>query len=388
MTKHHRRRRRRPQFRQYAKPGAPPGEFALDPQAAAPKVRAIAYGPDDFEELELDEFSAIGELLQKFAVTWINVEGVGHEDTIRRLGGVFQLHPLAMEDVVQVHQRAKVEQYGQQAFIVVRMPYGVNSHLETEQVSMFVGPKFVLTFLEDPGDVFESVRVNLRGAAGRIRSSGSGYLAYALLDAAVDAYFPLIETFGERMDALEDAVIDFPSKQSISEVHDAKHDLRTLRRAVWPLREALNSLYRDVSPLFDDETRIHLRDCYDHVVQIIDMVETYRELGADLTDLYLSSLSTRMNEVMRVLTIIATLFMPLGFITGLYGMNFDPNVSQFNMPELGWRWGYPFALALMAATTIGMLLFFRRRGWLGGLTPEKRAADAAQTSQESPNGGE
>lgn len=388
MTKRHRRHRRKPYFRRYSKAGAPPGHFTLDAQAPRPQVRAIAYGPDDFEELEVDDFNIIGELLKKFAVTWINVDSVGHEDTVRQLGRLFQLHALALEDVVHVHQRAKVELYGEQAFIVVRMPCPINSHLETEQVSMFVGKNFVLTFLEDPGDVFEQVRVNLRGAAGRIRASGAGYLAYALLDAAVDAYFPLIESFGERMDALEDAVIETPTRQSISDVHDAKHDLRTLRRAVWPLREAINSLCRDASALFNDETRIHLRDCYDHVVQIIDMVETYRELGSDLTDLYLSSLSTRMNEVMKVLTVIATLFMPLGFITGLYGMNFNPNASRFNMPELNWRFGYPYALSLMVATTVAMLYFFWRRGWLGALSPDGRSPSSIPTNQEPRAGGE
>ncbi len=248
------------------------------------------------------------------------------------------------------------------------MPFA-NSHLETEQVSLFIGRNFVLTFLEAPGDVFESVRTNLRGAVGRVRSAGAGYLTYTLIDAVVDAYFPLVEAFGERLDALEDEVIDRPNRRAIAEVHNAKHDLRTLRRAVWPLREAINALYRDASPQFDEETRIHLRDCYDHAVQIIDIVETYRELGSDLTDLYLSSLSTRMNDVMKVLTVISTLFMPLTFITGLYGMNFDPNQSRWNMPELTWAWGYPYALSLMAISSAAMLLFFRRRGWLGALGP-------------------
>jgi magnesium transporter len=381
MTKPYRRRRRKPYFQRHAKLGAPPGAFTLDPQAQRPAVRAIAYGPEDFEELEIDDFAVLGGLMKKFAVTWVNVEGVRHEDTVRQLGRVFHLHPLALEDVVNVHQRPKVEQYGGQTYIVVRMPHA-NEHLETEQVSMFVGQNFVLTFLEDPGDAFEPVRVNLRGAAGSIRSSGPGRLAYALLDAVVDAYFPLIESFGERLDALEDAVIERPNRQSIADVHDAKHDLRTLRRAIWPLREAINSLCRDSSHLFDDETRIHLRDCYDHVAQILDIVETYRELGSDLTDLYLSSLSTRMNEVMKVLTVIATLFMPLGFITGLYGMNFNTNVSPWNMPELNWRWGYPYALSLMVITTIGMLFFFRRRGWLGALSPNRLSS--AGEVQEPP----
>ena len=363
-----RRRRRKPFFQRTAKSGAPPGEFALEPGAPRPRVQAIAYGPDEFEELDVQDFNALNPLLEKFAVTWVNVESVRHEETIRQLGRVFHLHPLALEDVVDVQQRAKVEQYGEQTFFVVRMPFA-NSHLETEQVSIFIGRNFVLTFLEAPGDVFESVRTNLRGAAGRVRSAGPGYLAYTLIDAVVDAYFPLVEEFGERLDALEDEVIERPSRRAIGDVHNAKHDLRTLRRAVWPLREAISALYRDASPQFDEETRIHLRDCYDHAVQIIDIVETYRELGSDLTDLYLSSLSTRMNEVMKVLTVISTLFMPLTFITGLYGMNFDPNQSRWNMPELTWAWGYPYALGLMAISSAAMLLFFRRRGWLGALAP-------------------
>lgn len=339
-------------------------------------MQAIAYGPKDFEELEVRDFDEVNGLLAAFPVTWINVESVRHEETIRQLGRIFHLHPLALEDVVNVHQRAKVEQYGDQMFVVVRMPFA-NAHLETEQVSLFIGRNFVLTFLEDPGDVFEPVRANLRRAAGRIRATGPGYLAYALIDAAVDAYFPLIEAFGERLDALEDEVIEQPSRRAIAEVHNAKHDLRTLRRAVWPLREAISGLYRDTSLHFDEETRIHLRDCYDHAVQIIDIVETYRELGSDLTDLYLSSLSTRMNEVMKVLTVISTLFMPLAFITGLYGMNFNPGESALNMPELNWRWGYPYALSLMALSTAGMLYFFYRRGWLGALSASPTPAPAS-----------
>lgn len=384
MSKSPRRRHRKPYFRRFTQSGAPPGSFALDPHAPRPRVQAICYGPDAFEELEVRDIHALNALLDKFAVTWVNVEGVRHEETIRQLGRVFHLHPLALEDVVHVHQRAKVEQYGDQTFVVVRMPCA-NGHLETEQVSLFIGRNFVLTFLEDPGDVFEPVRAGLRSAAGRIRAGGTGYLAYALIDAAVDAYFPLVEAFGEKLDALEDQVIERPTPQTISAVHNAKHDLRTLRRALWPLREAISSLYRDATPYFDDEARIHLRDCYDHAVQIIDIVETYRELGSDLTDLYLSSLSARMNEVMKVLTVISTLFMPLAFITGLYGMNFNPGASGWNMPELNWRWGYPFALSLMAASTALMLFFFSRRGWLGALSPSApRLPDGGSSGHETP----
>jgi magnesium transporter len=221
----------------------------------------------------------------------------------------------------------------------------------------------LLTFIEDPGDCFESVRTRLRGG-GPLRESGPGYLAYSLIDAVVDAYFPVVETFAERLDRLEDRVIARPSRRAVAEIHAAKHSLRSLRRIVWPLREAVNSLVRDPSPLIDDNTRVHLRDCYDHLVQIIDLVETYRELCSDLTDLYLSSLSNRMNEVMKVLTIIATLFMPLSFITGLYGMNFHTERSRWNMPELDWLYGYPFALGMMALTALGMLWYFWHKGWL------------------------
>lgn len=344
-------------------PGTAPGTLHI-PQGARPTViQAIAYHGSDFIEKELERPDDVEQLLAEWPVVWLNVAGLGDADAIARLGEIFKLHPLALEDVTHLRQRAKVEQYGERLFIVARMAE-CNQALDTEQLSMFVGEKFVLTFIEDPGDCFEGVRSHLRGG-GRLREAGPGYLAYSLLDAVVDSYFPVIESYAERLDRLEDRVIVRPSRRAISEIHAAKHDLRSFRRVVWPLREAVNSLVRDPSPLIDDETRVHLRDCYDHLVQIIDLVETYRELCSDLTDLYLSSLSNRMNEVMKVLTIIATIFMPLGFITGLYGMNFHTDLSPWNMPELHWRYGYPFALGLMAMTVLAMLWYFRRKGWIG-----------------------
>ncbi|HQU45468.1 MAG TPA: magnesium/cobalt transporter CorA [Pirellulales bacterium] len=344
-------------------PGMPPGALHIPADARAPVMYAVAYHGDDFIEKQLQQPEDVVELLAAWPVVWLNVAGVGDADTITRLGQIFKLHPLALEDVVHLHQRAKVDQYDQRLFIVARMAQ-LNEGLETEQLSMFVGDKFVLTFIEDPGDCFEAVRERLRGG-GRLREAGPGYLAYSLLDAVVDSYFPIVESYAERLDRLEDRVIARPSRRAISEIHSAKHDLRSLRRIVWPLREAVNSLVRDPSPFVDEETRVHLRDCYDHLVQIIDLVETYRELCSDLTDLYLSSLSNRMNEVMKVLTIIATIFMPLGFITGLYGMNFHTDRSRWNMPELSWPYGYPYALGLMGLTVLAMLWYFRRKGWLG-----------------------
>lgn len=365
MTKRKRNRHASRQFHRLSAPGSPPGTLTIDPCAPKPIVQVMAYGAESFHECTLTDLAPLNGMLSEYATVWVNVDGLGDADTIRQLGQIFHLHPLALEDVVNVHQRAKVEQYGDHLFIVARM-VELNDHLGTEQVSIFLGRNFVLTFLEDPGDSFDPVRQRLRGNSGRIRNSGTGYLAYALLDAAVDAYFPVLEQFGERLDALEDTVILRPNKEAISKIHDVKRDLRLLRRAAWPMREAVNSLSRDPSPLIHDDTRPYLRDCYDHTVQILDLVETYRELGADMTDLYLSSLSNRLNEVMKVLTMIATIFMPLSFVAGVYGMNFDPAVSPWNMPELKWPFGYEFALTLMLGTLVAMLLLFRRRGWLGG----------------------
>jgi magnesium transporter len=244
---------------------------------------------------------------------------------------------------------------------------------------MFLGANFLLTFQERTGDCFDLVRDRIRRRRGHIRERKADYLAYALLDAVIDGYFPVLEACGERLESLEDAVLDKPSGEQSAQIHEMKRDLLTLRRAIWPQREMINALTRDSSAHVSDQTRVYLRDCYDHTIQLMDMLETYREIASGLVDVYLSSVSARMNEIMKLLTIIATIFIPLGFIAGLYGMNFDTGVSPWNMPELSWRWGYPFALGLMAVVAIGLLLFFRKRGWIGGRTggkgrrPVKRA---------------
>jgi len=383
MSKSSQRKRRKARFSRRTKPGDLPGTIRADPAASAPVVHVISYGPDQFLEKRVAHCQQVADLLGKAPVTWINVEGLGDADTIKTIGELFQLHPLALEDVVNTHQRPKVEQYDDYLFIVAQMASLATGRLETEQVSMFLGKNFVVTFLEDPGDAFEPVRQHLRLKQGRVRGAATGYLAYALIDALVDAYFPIVEEYGERLDTLEDEVVDRPDRTTIARAHRVKRSLRTLRRAVWPLREVINNLSRNQHELIDAETRIYLRDCYDHTVQIIDIVETYRELDADLTDLYLSSLSNRLNEVMKVLTIIATIFMPLSVIVGLYGMNFDTS-SPFNMPELHWKFGYPFVWVWMAASTGGMLLFFRHKGWIGPRSPERqeRAARAAMRKRE------
>jgi len=361
-------------------PGATPGSISIDPQAPRGHLQLLAYGPEGLVEKELAEPAALSAFLAKYPVTWINVDGLGDGATIEELGQLFKLHRLALEDVVNVHQRAKVEEYGDLLFIVARMA-DLACGAATEQLSMFVGSNFVLTFQEEPGDCWNLVRERIRKGVGRIRSAGPDYLAYALLDASIDAYYPVLESLGERLDALEEVVLLTPTRQIIDQIHAMKGDLLHLRRAVWPHREAIAHLLRDSTPVITEQTRIYLRDCYDHVVQIIDLVETYRELTADLKDLYMSAVSNRINETMRVLTIVSTIFIPLTFIAGIYGMNFDPDSSPWNMPELRWYLGYPLSLAIMAATALGMLIYFRRQGWIG--TGGSKPAATREDSQSS-----
>jgi magnesium transporter len=351
-------------FRRRTPPGAMPGTVAVDPQGARPVVRVMAYGPDELEEREVDDLDSLAKLVGRSPVTWVDVQGLGDAETITRLGEIFQLHPLALEDVVNTHQRPKVEDYGQFLFIVVRMIVP-GERLDTEQVSLFLGRNFVVTFQERPGDCLDPVRKRLRQARGRVRNAGADYLAYALLDAVVDAYFPAMEQYGEWLDTLDAEISAQPGSDVVVRVHQMRNDLLMLRRAIWPFRDDIGGLVREPNPLVSEETRVFLRDCYDHTVQIIDLVETSREMCSDLRDYYLSTVNNRMSEVMKVLTIMATIFIPLGFIAGLYGMNFDPEASAWNMPELGWSFGYPFALGLMAAVAGGQLWYFWRRGWLG-----------------------
>jgi magnesium transporter len=359
------RRRRTP-------PGAPPGTLLADPNSPHPTIRILAYGPDDLIEQEVNNPQQVRNFLDKWPVLWVDVEGLGHAETISELGEIFAIHRLALEDVLNVHQRPKVEPYGDYHFIVTRMAR-FNGRVETEQLTLFLGENFVLTFQEgQPGDCLEMIRERIRQRRGRIREAGLDYLAYALLDAVVDGYFPILEEYGERLETLEDEIVTQPSSDTVARIHEIRRDLLTVRRAMWPQREMFNALLREELEMVTNETRLYLRDCYDHTTQIIDLVETYRELGADLTDVYLSSISNRTNEIMRVLTVIATIFIPLTFIAGVYGMNFNTSASPLNMPELNWFLGYPLVLLLMFGIAIGQLAFFRTRGWLGAPKAARR----------------
>lgn len=345
-------------------PGAAPGTVIAPMSSAQPIVDVLAYGPDDYSEWNDVSIDDIAEILgKKFQVTWVNVSGLGSADEISRIGDIFDLHDLAMEDVVNLHQRPKVEEFEDFIFLVCRM-IQAGSGVETEQMSIFLGPGYLLSFQEQAGDCLDPLRRRIRLGRGMVRKSGADYLCYAILDAVVDDYFPVLEAYGESLEALEDDVVARAKVEDISRLHDMKRDLLGIRRAIWPHREMINALIRDENALVSKPTRVYLRDVYDHTVQLMDIVETYREIAAGLVDIYISSVNAKLNEIMKILTIIATIFMPLGFIASLYGMNFDRSASPWNMPELGWRLGYPLSLALMAGVAAGLLFYFRRKGWL------------------------
>jgi magnesium transporter len=293
-------------------------------------------------------------------VQWIDVQGLGDEKVLRRVGEIFGLHPLALEDAVNVPQRPKSEAYDAHNLFISRMARQSDDHvLDIEQISIFLGSSYVLTLQERHGDLFDPIRRRLRAGRGPIRSSGPDYLAYAIIDAVLDGYYPVVETIGEELHDVEEEILDRPTRAALGRVHALRRQLLTLRRAVWPQREAVAHLMREDNGLVTPGVRQYLRDCHDHAVQIADVIETYREFAGNLMDMYLSGLGQRTNEVMKVLTIMASIFIPLTFLAGLYGMNFE------YLPELQVRWAYPALLALMAVIAIAMLVHFRRRGWLG-----------------------
>ena len=344
-------------------PGSVPGSLVSDPEAPFPEIHLLVWSDGEILEKDMIDIGELEGYLNQWPMAWIDVSGLGDAEALQNLADIFDIHKLAMEDVVHVHQRSKVEEYETRLFLIIRMPYLSGDGIETEQVSIFLGSDFVLTFQERKGDCLDPVRERLKKSKGRIRHAGSDYLAYTIIDAVVDAWFPILEDYGELLESLEEKVLENPTRDTVFEIHRIKRDLLEFRRTIWPMRETVNGLSRDES-LVQKETLLYLRDCYDHVIQIIDIVEHYRDMASSLMDLYLSSVSNRMNEVMKVLTIIATIFIPLTFIAGIYGMNFNPEASPLNMPELNWKYGYVAFWVLMMGVGSIMLLFFRRLGWL------------------------
>ncbi|HEX8242310.1 MAG TPA: magnesium/cobalt transporter CorA [Longimicrobium sp.] len=340
-------------------PGSSPGRLESMPGATAPRISVFAFGPHELTEFDADDVHALAKLRGRYPALWVNVDGVAHAETVQAIGEVFGLHRLALEDVMHVTQRPKVEPYEGHLFIVVKMARRAPK-LDLEQVGIFLGPDFVVTFQEHPGDVFGEVRARLRVGHSRIRSCGADYLAYALLDAIIDNYFPVVEEYVDELESLEDDIVARPSHACIHRLHDIKRELMALRRAIWPMREALNVLLRDPGELVRQETLVYLRDCQDHAFQILDLVENFREVSASLTDLYISTVGNRTNDIMKVLTIFAAIFIPLSFITGVYGMNLE----HPEHPVHAWYWAWPFVTGVMMAVALGLLYFFYRRGWI------------------------
>ncbi len=344
------------------KAGLPPGTLVHigEKKAKAMKIRIMDYDERGLQEKEVKTAEETFPFRDSPRVTWINIDGLHDVTAIEKIGTHFGLHPLIQEDIVSTAQRPKLEDMGAYLFLVLKMfnPDGEEDEDRIEQLSLVLGRNFVLSFQEREGDVFDPVRERIRKEGSRLRLLKADFLAYALIDAIVDSYFLILEKLGERIETAEEELVQGSSPQTLRKIHCLKREMIFLRKSVWPLREVISSLERSESPLFEKSTKIFLRDVYDHTIQVIDTVETYRDMLSGMLDMYLSSVSNRMNEIMKVLTVIATIFIPLTFIVGVYGMNFK------YLPELNWRWGYFAVLGFMAAIAVWMIFYFKRKKWL------------------------
>ncbi len=345
-----------------SKAGLPPGTLVYvgEKEVESVRITSIDYDEQSFQEKEVANIEECLKLKDTATVSWINIDGLHDIELLENLGKGFDLHSLVLEDILSTGQRPKFEDHEKHIFIVLKMlSFGQeNQSIEAEQVSLILGPNYVISFQERIGDVFEQVRERIRNAKGRIRKMGPDYLAYALLDAIVDNYFVILERFGEKIESMEEEVIGNPTERTVQQIHSLKREMIFLRKSIWPLRELIGGLQKSESSLIHDTTDIYLRDVYDHTIQIIDTIESFRDMVSGMLDIYLSSLSNKMNAVMKVLTIIATLFIPLTFVAGIYGMNFK------YMPELEWRWSYPIVWLVMISIAVIMLSYFRRKKWL------------------------
>jgi magnesium transporter len=352
----------------YHRPGTAPATLAVPPEHAGcpTTVRLTRYDAHSYDERNIIQVSELEQLIDPDKVNWINIYGLGDLDTLREIGHQFRVHPLALEDILNIGQRPKVDEYDGYLFFVLQVAYeNASEELVFEQVSLVLGSNFVITIQEDEkDDPFTAIHQRLRDAGGNLRFMKGDYLAYALIDTVIDHYFPIAESISEGIEDLEENLLGKPTNEKLREIHSLRRALLHLRRFIWPTRDLLGKLNHDETGLIAERTHPFLRDCYDHTISLMDILENYREAISNITELYLSSLSMRTNEIMRVLTVITSVFIPLTFIVGVYGMNFDNAKSPFNMPELHWRYGYPAVILLMLGIAIGMILFFKRKKWL------------------------
>lgn len=342
------------------KAGLPPGSLIHVGERRTEGVSAslIRYDLDNFSEEKSLTPADVCALPAYQGVTWVNTDGLGDTEAIRQIGECFGIHSLTLEDILNTQQRPKKEEFDTYLFIVLKMLYLSDGEVNAEQISLVLKDDIVLSFQEQEGDVFDQVRNRIRNKKGRIRSLPASYLLYALIDSIVDGYFIVLESVAEQIENLHEELLENPTTDTLRTIHCLRQDIIFIRKSIWPLREVVSGLERDESGLIGESTLIYYRDVYDHTIQIVESLEGYRDVVSGMLDIYLSTASNRMNEIMKVLTIIATIFIPLSFVAGVYGMNF------INMPELAWAWGYPAALLLMFAVASVMLVFFRRKGWL------------------------
>jgi magnesium transporter len=359
--------------KRYSKPGTAPATLnPLPGPVQKPELRVIEFSATEFNERRVDRVEDLPDRLDDGTIRWIEMNGLGDVEALKALGEKYDLHPLALEDVLNVGQRPKAEVFDEQIFLVAQMLYTSNDRCELlgEQVSFFVWNNLLISIQEDAvHDVFEPVRQRMRAGGGFIRKMHADYLAYALLDAITDHYFPVLENLGNTVEELEDEILSSPARSTVGQLHTLRRTLMQVRRFVWPMRDLVSSLLHSECATIRPETKVFLRDLYDHSVQIMDLVESYRDFSTSLFEMYLSSVSLRTNEIMRVLTVISSIFIPLTFIVGVYGMNFeshtaDGQAAPTNMPELHWKYGYIGVLALMGVIAGVQLYFFRRKKWL------------------------
>jgi magnesium transporter len=349
----------------YHPPGTSPGTLRdLAGIDTGLKIHLIDYTLDEFTEQPAASAEDCKAILERQSTTWIHVQGQVDNATLQSLGDMFELHPLALEDVQNVGQRSKIEDYEGQTFVILNLPHLQGDTITATQISLFFAEGYVISFHNGEDDPFEPIRKRLRGPVGRFRNRGSDYLLYALVDLIVDQGFPLLEQLGETLEELESQILDHPSKAALNNLHGVRRELLLLRRMLLPHREIMGQLMSHEQIPVREDTRLYLRDCYDHCIHIMETITTYRDMTRGMLDVYLSSISNRTNETMRVLTIIATIFIPLTFIVGVYGMNFSNEASPWAMPELYWYYGYPMVWGLMILVTGGLLFFFRKNKWI------------------------
>lgn len=344
------------------KVGLPPGTpvYVGEKKEERVKITVLDYDETQYQEKEMEKIEDCFPFKDTPTVTWINIDGIHRVDLIEKMGKNFGLHPLIQEDIVNTEQRPKIEDFGPYIYVVLRMfIYDEESdEIKSEQVSLILGSNYVISFQERPGDIFDPIRDRIRNQKGRIRKMSADYLVYSLIDTIVDHYFIILEKLGERIEELESELVPDPKPEILQELYKLKREMIYLRKSIWPLREVINALGKKESPLLQESSTIYFRDVYDHTIQVIDTVEIYRDMLSGMHDTYLSSVSYRMNEVMKVLTIIATIFIPLTFIAGIYGMNFE------FMPELKWRWAYFVVWGIIVVMALLMVFYFKRKKWL------------------------